>query len=452
MTAAASDAPEAPTGARVASVHSDGTANPTPGLPGQTAGEDAAAQHQVNSVVNGQPGLEGTTPSAGHTLVEALMVRLKQQFLYADGKFYFRDKNNTLAFTDDGASFKTAHSLPEVVQAIVALAHAKGWKQLHIDGTPEFSKRTWLEASLLGLQVTGYVPEPVDLANLRERLAVMAQDAAIAPASAAPSMKNTVQHVDHIRPAVQAMPATSPSSGVGQDESVIGAQVRSALQAQGVTEEAALGTTLASMADLLTSPRAYVGVLLEHGTAPYKFNPSEKHLNYFAKLQTAKGEETIWGVDIQRAMTENQPAVGDTVLLVHRGSQPTAVKMDIKNDAGQVVGQEELITQRNMWFAKSVRELHEEAQEGGVVANTPSYGLHPSRPTTPPIASEAAHSKGVQIVARAMAINQVSKDIASASIAAVAQTLREVQAGSAQFKNVRLVKAQDPKPRRSPTR
>ena len=146
------------------------------------------------------------------------------------------------------------------------------------------------------------------------------------------------------------------------------------------------------------------------------------------------------------------PAVGDTVLLVHQGVQPTAVKVDIKNGAGQVIGQEELITQRNTWLAKSVRDLHEEAQLGVVVTKTPSYGLPPSQANTSHTAPEAAHSKGVQIVARAMAINQVSKDIASASIAAVAQRLREVQSGTAQFKNVRLVKHQDHKPRRTPTR
>ena len=431
------------------SVQREVSADSTPAHTAQTGLEDSS-QAVFNTVERGQPAPEVSTRNEGVSRLEAVMARLKQQFLYADGKFYFRDKTNTLAFTDEETSFKTAHSRPEVVQAIVALAHAKGWKQLHINGSEEFSKRTWLEASLLGLQVTGYIPEPVDRALLQERLAVMAQDAAGVPVDTA--SPNTVAHADQTSPAVQGQTEPPPLAKMRQSESVIGGQIRTALQAQGVTDAAALSTTMASISDLLASPRAYVGVLLDHGTAPYKFNPAEKHLNYFAKLRTTHGEETIWGVDIQRTMTENRTAVGDTVLLVHQGSQPISVKVDIKDDAGQVVAQEERITQRNTWFAKSVQDLHEEAQDGVVVANAQRHEPPPAPPNHLPHASEAQASKGLEIVARAMAINQVSKDIASASIAAVAQRLREVQAGTAQFKNVRLVKAQDPKPRRSPTR
>ena len=373
--------------------------------------DEKAAPELANSVENEEITPVVAPTIGGVALFDTVMARLKEQFLFAEGKFYFRDKKTTLAFIDDGKTFKTEHSSPEVVQAIVALAQAKGWKQLHLNGTPEFLSRAWIEASLIGLKVTGYTPEPVDRAKLQERIAVMVKDCIAVPTVA-------------LNQATEANPVRNnePTPLVAKNQSgepVMASQIRAELRAKGVTEVAAVETTIASLSSVLKTPRAYVGVLLEHGPAPYKFNKDDKRKNYYAKLKTNKGEEVIWGVDIERAMQENAPPIGETILLAYQGSKPVSVKVDVKDDKGLVLGQEDISTNRNEWLAETIQKLHEDAQVGVV---TPKVETQP--PATGPSVDEVSKSKGLEIVSRAMAINKVPKNIAASSIAAVADGLQ----------------------------
>lgn len=375
----------------------------------------------------------------GRSLLDKVTASLKDQFLFADGKFYFRDKNTTLAFVDDGKTFKTQHSHPEVVQAIVALAHAKGWKQLHINGSLDFMRKTWLEASLLGLNVSGYVPDPLDHAKLKERRAVMATDMADKPSANLNSVTTSDRSLD--------IQSVSNMAASVQRESILQAQIREQLKATGVKDEKALDTTIASVSDLLKTPRVYVGVLLEHGDAPYKFNKNEKRHNYFAKLKSADGEQTIWGVDIKRAFEENAPRIGETILLAHQGSQPVTVSVDLTDPKGQVVGQEKITTERNIWIAESLQKLHEEAQVGVVISRQEG-----AQPASTDLNTQAmTQNKGLEIVARAMAINQVPKDIATSSIAALAESLQTTHQPQSKVMHVRFEQASSQKQRLSQT-
>ncbi|RVD57468.1 Ti-type conjugative transfer relaxase TraA [Mesorhizobium sp. M2D.F.Ca.ET.185.01.1.1] len=63
------------------------------------------------------------------------------------------------------------------------------------------------------------------------------------------------------------------------------------------------------------------GVLVEHGAAPFEHNPENKQ-SYFVTLEIAEGKQnTIWGVDLKRAMAEAAPRIGDRIGLDHQGSQ-----------------------------------------------------------------------------------------------------------------------------------
>ena len=63
------------------------------------------------------------------------------------------------------------------------------------------------------------------------------------------------------------------------------------------------------------------GILLSHGSAPYENNPN-KSLSYFAKLQSKSGElHTVWGVDLQRALTESGAKTGEQISLDRSGAE-----------------------------------------------------------------------------------------------------------------------------------
>ncbi len=346
----------------------------------------------------------------GASLLDALMGRLKEQFLFAEDKFYFRDKKTTLAFIDGGQTFKTEHNNLEVVQAIVALAHAKGWKQLHISGSQEFLSQAWVEASLMGLKVTGFTPAPVDRVKLQERITVQIKDDMAIPKQ----QFNESTQASSSRSTEPTPLVTKNNKG----EPATISQIRLQLREKGITDAAAIETTIASLATVLNTPRSYVGVLLEHGEAPYKFNTQEKRNNYYAKLQTARGEEVVWGVDIKRAMEEHNPPIGEPILLAYQGAKPVQFKVAVRDDAGRVVGQEEITTNRNTWLAETIQKLHDEAQIGVITPLVESQSKEASS-----INTELSKGKGFQIVSRAMAINRIPKDIAASTVAAVAESL-----------------------------
>ena len=86
------------------------------------------------------------------------------------------------------------------------------------------------------------------------------------------------------------------------------------------------------------------GRLVEHGAAPFEHDP-QKSGSYFVTLENAKGEQrTLWGVDLERAMKEAAPEIGEKIGLQHEGSTPVTLP-----DGTQ--------THRNTWKVQDAGEL-----------------------------------------------------------------------------------------------
>jgi len=86
------------------------------------------------------------------------------------------------------------------------------------------------------------------------------------------------------------------------------------------------------------------GRLISHGKAPYEHKAGNRD-SYFVTLETAQGQRhTTWGVDLERAMKEARPAIGDRIGLEHGGSET------VRLPNGQ-------ITERNAWKVHSADEL-----------------------------------------------------------------------------------------------
>ena len=86
------------------------------------------------------------------------------------------------------------------------------------------------------------------------------------------------------------------------------------------------------------------GRLVEHGAAPYEHQPGKSD-SYFVTLENYKGEQrTLWGVDLERAMKEAAPEIGEKIGLQHEGSTPVTLP-----DGTQ--------THRNAWKVQDAGEL-----------------------------------------------------------------------------------------------
>lgn len=99
--------------------------------------------------------------------------------------------------------------------------------------------------------------------------------------------------------------------------------------------------------------------LVEHGPAPYENNPRSRQ-SYFVTLENDKGEpRTIWGVDLERAITESRAELGDKIRLEHVTAEPVTLPN------GETV-------QRNQWH---VEKAPKAAEKGAATGAEPSKSV-----------------------------------------------------------------------------
>lgn len=123
--------------------------------------------------------------------------------------------------------------------------------------------------------------------------------------------------------------------------------------------------------------RLIVGRLKEHGRAHYQFRPQET-LSYFVKVLTNRGERTLWGKDLERALARSvtQPHIGDLIGAQRVAREAVTVTERRRDAEGRVVSQSEHYAHRNRWrvekvkffadrakLARQVRDEHTDARE-----------------------------------------------------------------------------------------
>jgi hypothetical protein len=108
--------------------------------------------------------------------------------------------------------------------------------------------------------------------------------------------------------------------------------------------------------------RPIIGELLEHGRAPYQ-NEADNPMSYFAKVKTATGERTVWGVDLERALLESvsAPKIGDEIVLRQVRAEPVTVRAVERGEDGEVVERSKSAL-RNQWTLET-RAFVESRQE-----------------------------------------------------------------------------------------
>jgi hypothetical protein len=106
-----------------------------------------------------------------------------------------------------------------------------------------------------------------------------------------------------------------------------------------------------------------IGRLAAHGHANYQFRATEEP-SYYLKLLTSRGERTLWGKDLERALTdaETRPAVGDLIGARRASREAVTITTRQRDAAGQVVSQAERQTHRTHWVVEKVQFFAERAR------------------------------------------------------------------------------------------
>ncbi|MET0657150.1 MAG: LPD7 domain-containing protein [Steroidobacteraceae bacterium] len=249
-----------------------------------------------------------------------------QRFLRIDNRYFFADR--TLAFVDDGDRLKVRTHNLEVVHSVVAIIQARGWQTIRVTGTKEFRQKVWHEATMRGIGVQGYEPDPLEMQQLQRALD-----------------RDSTRHLDE--------PARDTQDKRNKRDKRDTRATRN--NASNPKEASPTGPSIG----LRTGMRPpIVGRLLAHAAAPYQFDPTQR-MSYYVCIQTEVGERTLWGTDLERAIAESRSAaqVGDEVVLAQRGARAVTVRVPARNAEGELVGDKKLVAQRMTWGVEKVHYL-----------------------------------------------------------------------------------------------
>lgn len=261
-----------------------------------------------------------------------------ERFLKVQDKYYFPDR--TLAFTDKGTKLKAESNNLEVVRTLITIAESRDWQSVTVTGTGEFRKAVWREAALRGIDVRGYEPSDLERQELQRAL-----ERKFGPNEIT---REAPQRATADPGREAGAPAQAKSAGTSQpSQDQRSEDVRDGIRA---------GVTL--------------GTLMEHGAASYKFDQNND-LSYYVKVMTDRGERTLWGVDLERAMIESKTGVrtGDLVGVENLGKKPVTVKVQKRDAQGRTVV-EEINTHRKAWLVEKKAFFQQQAAKADAVRGT----------------------------------------------------------------------------------
>jgi Large polyvalent protein-associated domain 7 len=245
----------------------------------------------------------------------AVPEEVRRRFVQVKNRYFFPD--GARAFTDRGTRLTTQSENTEVVRSLLLIAEARGWREVTVRGTERFRREAWFAGQLAGIEVRGYKPSEFERGRLIRRLN---------------------------RPG-PALTEDSISAGDKPAPREPGRRVR-------------------RRDELLT------GRLIDHGPAPYRHDPHES-MSYFVKLETSRGERTIWGVDLERAFKESltKPQAGAEVGIRAVRQESVKVRTQKRDPKGKLI-EGNLDTHRNRWIIEERRLFDARAEAAQTLLDT----------------------------------------------------------------------------------
>ena len=119
----------------------------------------------------------------------------------------------------------------------------------------------------------------------------------------------------------------------------------------------------ARVARRLVDDKLVIGRLTEHGRAKYQFRPQEND-SYYVRVLSSRGLKTLWGKDLERAVTagETKPKIGELVGVRRASRETVTVTSQRRAPDGTVLAQESQIAHRTRWVVEKVQFFAERAR------------------------------------------------------------------------------------------
>ncbi|TDG02530.1 hypothetical protein E1N52_39390 [Paraburkholderia guartelaensis] len=276
---------------------------------------------------------------------------VSNQYIAHDGKFLDR-KSETVHFEDTGRTLATASEDRSVIAHMVEVAKAKNWSELQLKGTEEFRRQAWIAAELASVPTRGFRPKELDRAMLTAAREAMRIGAGEQAGDAHEARTNTVESA-----AAQKSDVAEPEQPARRARASAGA-ARIADAPAGQREQHSDRAGPASQAPAsspsLEQPAAGVtlGVLVAHGPAPFNHD-ARQNPSYYATVRTINGERTVWGLDLERAISEAGVQVGQHIELEKGGSRTVTSRQRQFDAQGNECAPKTVTSRRNEWRVSS---------------------------------------------------------------------------------------------------
>ena len=95
-------------------------------------------------------------------------------------------------------------------------------------------------------------------------------------------------------------------------------------------------------------------MLLAHGNAKYLYDDKNEN-SYYVRFLDKGTEKTVWGVDLERAITEANANIGDRLTIARDGQRTVTVNSPIHDELGKVIGTEQKEAKRNAWRIQAAK-------------------------------------------------------------------------------------------------
>jgi hypothetical protein len=114
------------------------------------------------------------------------------------------------------------------------------------------------------------------------------------------------------------------------------------------------------------SGRVVTGRLKGHGRANYQFEPHGSP-SYYVQILSSRGIETLWGVDLERAITQSrtQPKIGARIGVQRIGSEPVTIPAregDASAAAQRTFRRGRWVVEEVTFFADSIRRARRDRE------------------------------------------------------------------------------------------
>ena len=130
------------------------------------------------------------SPEAQKARYHELMSKVYERYEVVGDRFYDKravpDQKTgktpvAFVFNAENEKLATKSTSQKDIEAMTTVAAAHGWEKINVSGHPDFKKKVWLEASLLGIKVEGYKPTAQDTQELETRKLAQQRSSISAP-------------------------------------------------------------------------------------------------------------------------------------------------------------------------------------------------------------------------------------------------------------------------------